>query len=92
MFTIAFNNVSGIFLDFIISNKICLCTLSNVFSRSINKSCDSKLYSIYFSINNLRQNVGSVHELAFRNPFCVSVMNSYEYLCSFILSILEYIL
>ena len=26
----AFNNVSGIFLDFKMSNKICLCTLSKV--------------------------------------------------------------
>jgi hypothetical protein len=32
MSSTAFNNVSGIFLDFRISNKICLRTLPNAFS------------------------------------------------------------
>jgi hypothetical protein len=31
MSTVAFNNVSRIFLDFRISNKICLCMLSILF-------------------------------------------------------------
>ena len=56
MSTTAFNNVSGIFLEFKISNKTCLCILSSAFSYSTNNECVSKLYSLHFSINDSRQN------------------------------------
>jgi len=60
---VAFNNVSGIFLDFKMSNKSCLCILSRVFFFIIiDNKYVSKLYSLRFSVNNLRQSVGFMHD------------------------------
>ena len=74
--TITLDNVSGIYLDFKIPNKICLYTVSNVFSSSINNKRVSKLYFLPFSINILMQNVRSEQEVPLRNPLRVSVTNS----------------
>jgi len=50
MSTVAFNNEYGTFLDFRISNKICLYILSNAFPESINNKCVSKIYFFHFLI------------------------------------------
>jgi hypothetical protein len=71
MSTIVFNNAPGIFLDFRILNKICLCTLSNVFFISYKQQICLQIMFFSFSINNLRQNVGSVHERPFRNVIMI---------------------
>jgi len=83
--------MSGICLDFKMLNKMSLYVIK-CFLTIYNSKCISKLNSLFFSINNLRQNVGSVHDRPFQNPFCVSVINTSEYFCSCILRILEYIL
>ena len=82
----AFNNVCAIFIDIKISSTISFCILLSAFSQSTNKRV-SKLYYLHFSINNLRQNVGSVHKRSIWNPFCVSAVNCYELFSSFILRI-----
>jgi hypothetical protein len=77
MSTVAFNNASGIFLDFRIWNKISLYTAKRFILIYKQQMCFQIIFPS-FSINNLRQNVGSVHERPFRNPFCASVMNFSE--------------
>jgi len=67
-----------------------MCTISCFFI--IYKQVCFQIISLHFSINNLWQNVGSVHEYPFQNLFCVSVINCSDYPCSFLLRILEYIL
>ena len=37
-----------------------------------------QLNSLLFSISNLRQNVESVHDCPFQNPFCCSFINASE--------------
>jgi len=81
-----FNNVSGIFLDFKI---LTVFVYYQMFFIICKNKCIYKLYSLHFSINNLKQNMESVYECPFRNPFYVSVINVNH--CSFILKILEYI-
>ena len=79
MSTTDFNNVCVVSTDIKISSIISLCILLSAFSQSTNK-CVSKLYYLHFSINNFRQNVGSVQKRSIQNPFCVSAVNCYEQL------------
>ena len=53
---------------FKISNKACLCILSNAISYSTNNKCVFKLYSRHFSINDLKQNNLLFSTLAFMSP------------------------
>ena len=76
MSTIALNNVSGMFLDFIISNSV-LLYYKMLFWNLQTTSVFPNYIPLRFSINNLRQNVGSVYENPFQNPFCISVVNCF---------------
>jgi hypothetical protein len=66
--------------------SVCYQTLSH----NLQPVSFTKLNLLPFSINNLRQNVGSMHDRPFRNPFFDSVTNTSQYICSFTLGILQY--
>ena len=70
MSTVAFNKESGTFLDFIISNKICLYILSNAFPESMNNKCVSKLYSVCFSIKISGKMLDMSVNVPFGNNLC----------------------